>query len=257
MQGIHIIKQCPVYRSARVMQTEGLFDVEAKSKDVREWDVHLPIHEKEWKIGLIVGPSGCGKTVLITEMFPDNIVSGLSWPEEKSILDAFPNGMGIKEITSLLSSVGFSSPPSWLKPYHVLSNGEKFRVQMARVLAEKRDLAVVDEYTSVVDRTVAQIGSVAVSKTIRKGKGQFIAVTCHYDVIDWLQPDWVYCPIENRFEWRFLQPRPAIPIDIIRVHHSAWEYFKAHHYLTKSIHKGARCFVGVYNGRPAAFAAVM
>jgi ABC-type Mn2+/Zn2+ transport system ATPase subunit len=83
------------------------------------------------------------------------------------------------EITALLSSVGFSSPPSWLKPFHVLSNGEQFRVTLARILAEAPELAVVDEFTSVVDRTVAQIGSHALAKTVRAGNRCFVAVSAH------------------------------------------------------------------------------
>lgn len=257
MQSVSVIRQCEIKRTARVMQTEGLFDVPEKAQEVKEWNVDLPLEDKEWQIGLIVGPSGCGKSVIASEIFKDNIVDDFEWPEDQSIIDAFPFDMGIKDITGLLSSVGFSSPPSWLKPYRVLSNGERFRVNMARVLAENKELAVVDEFTSVVDRTVAQIGSSAIAKTIRKRGQKFIAVTCHYDVLEWLQPDWVYCPIENSFEWRFLQPRPEIKLDILRVHYSAWNYFKEHHYLTAGIHRAARCFVALWENRPVAFAGIM
>ena len=51
---------------------------------------------------------------------------------------AVVDGLGerpIKEITRLFTAVGFSSPPSWIKPYHVLSNGEQFRCDLARALA--------------------------------------------------------------------------------------------------------------------------
>jgi len=257
MQSVSIIRQCEIKRSARVMQTEGLFDVSEKAQEVKEWKIELPIEDKGWQIGVIVGPSGCGKSVIVSEIFKDNLIDDYNWPENESIVDAFPSDMGIKDITGLLSSVGFSSPPSWLKPYRVLSNGERFRVNMARVLAEKKDLAVVDEFTSVVDRTVAQIGSAAIAKTIRKGKQKFIAVTCHYDVMEWLQPDWVYCPVENNFEWRFLQRRPEIKLDILRVHYSAWDYFKEAHYLSGDIHKAARCFMGLWDDRPVAFAGIM
>ena len=33
----------------------------------------------------------------------------------------------------------------------------------------------------------------AISKDVRRSKKKFIAVTCHYDVVDWLEPDWVFC----------------------------------------------------------------
>src|SRR5439155_19760773 len=52
-------------------------------------------------------------------------------------------------------------------------------------------LPIFDEFTSVVDRTVAQIGSAAVAKTIRRSGKQLVAASCHYDVIEWLQPDWI------------------------------------------------------------------
>lgn len=91
-----------------------------------------------------------------------------------------------------LSSVGLASVPSWLKSYHVLSNGEKMRCDLARAILSKEKLFVFDEFTSVVDRNVAKIGSFAMQKAIRKTDKQFIAVTCHYDVEDWLLPDWVF-----------------------------------------------------------------
>ena len=78
-----------------------------------------------------------------------------------------------------------------MKPFSVLSTGEQFRVALARHLLSDDDPIVVDEFTSVVDRQVAHIGSIAVSKYVRKRDRKFIAVTCHYDVIEWLQPDWI------------------------------------------------------------------
>jgi hypothetical protein len=44
----------------------------------------------------------------------------------------------------------------------------------------------------VVDRVVAKVGSVAVAKAVRKAGRQFIAVTCHDDIIEWLEADWVF-----------------------------------------------------------------
>src|SRR5262249_54540089 len=150
-------------------------------------------------------PSGCGKSTIAKSFWPEKMAATQSWPKEQTILDAFPEEMSIKEIVQLLSSVGFSSPPYWLRPYHVLSTGQQFRVGLARLLAEHPDLAVVDEFTSVVDRTVAQIGSAALAKTVRSRNQKFIAVTCHEDVEPWLNPDWVYRPDVNQFTWRLLR----------------------------------------------------
>jgi hypothetical protein len=204
-----------------------------------------------------VGPSGCGKTTIARELFGASLVSGFDWPGDRSIVDAFPADMSIKDITGLLSSVGFSSPPSWLRPFCVLSNGEQFRATIARALAENCELTVIDEFTSVVDRTVAQIGSAAVAKTVRRRNQKLVAVSCHLDTLDWLQPEWVFEPATNHFQWRCLQRRPDIHLDIVRVHPATWELFKRHHYLDTQLHKAARCFVAFVKGQPAAFGSAL
>lgn len=243
-----------IARSPRVMQVEGMFDVPPSKRVELAWSVDLPVEERPWNVGLIVGPSGCGKTTMARHLFGQELAKTFTWNGAGSLLDDFPASLGIKDIVGLLSSVGFSSPPSWVRPFHVLSNGEQFRVTLARMLAELPDLAVVDEFTSVVDRTVAQIGSCALAKTVRRRNQKFVAVTCHEDVEEWLQPDWVYRPAEQRFAWRSLQRRPEIPLVIHRVVAStAWKLFKRHHYLTSHIHAGAVAFVAFWNERPVAF----
>ncbi len=102
-----------------------------------------------------------------------------------------PRAWGFVTSRSCSEALGFSSPPAWLRPFHLLSNGEQFRVTLARALAEMPELAVVDEFTSVVDRTVARIGSGAISRAVRRSGRRLVAVTCHYDVLPWLEPDWV------------------------------------------------------------------
>jgi len=47
------------------------------------------------------------------------------------VLDDFPEGLETGEITKALCSVGFASPPDWLKSYDCLSQGEKMRVDIA------------------------------------------------------------------------------------------------------------------------------
>src|SRR5215831_10541557 len=144
-----------VQESPRVLQIRGLFDLPASPTTGHEWDVKLPLQEKPWNIGLIVGPSGCGKSTIGRRMWPNHHNKTFEWPGRASILDSFPPDMGIKAIAEILSSVGFSSPPAWLRPFWVLSTGQQFRVTLAWLLAATPPgrLIVLDEYTSVVDRT--------------------------------------------------------------------------------------------------------
>lgn len=248
MPRVSCLRSVDIVRTPRVKQVEGMFDVAPCERSEVRLSADLPLEDRDWQIGLIVGPSGCGKSTLARELFPEALVSGFEWPAQNSIVDAFPTAMGIKDIVGLLSSVGFSSPPSWLRPFRALSNGEQFRVTIARALAESPELAVIDEFTSVVDRTVARIGSAAIARTIRRVSPggpvrRLVAVSCHYDIIDWLAPDWVYDPAAGEFQWRCLPGRPPIELEIARVHRAAWQLFKSHHYLSSDLHKGAKCFV--------------
>jgi len=245
----------PIIRTPRVLQLEGLFDLAPTEKTAQSWDVSLPLEERPWHIGLIVGPSGCGKSTIARRLWPYHLVQAPAWPCDRAVVDGFPNEVSIKDIVSLLSSVGFSSPPAWLRPFHVLSTGQQFRVTLARLLAEEPELAVMDEFTSVVDRTVAQIGAHALARTVRSRGQKFIAVTCHQDVEPWLNPDWVYRPDTGTFTWRLLQRRPAIKLRVCRVGREAWQLFKNHHYLSSALAPGAVCFGAFWRGRPVAFSA--
>lgn len=258
MSSARIVVRTPILRSPRVQQVEGIFDLRPSEQAELTWDVHLPLEERAWNIGLIVGPSGSGKTTIARAMFAEALRAAeaqADWPENRSVLDAFPADLPVKEVTALLSSVGFSSPPAWLRPFGVLSTGEKFRVGLARLLAACPDLAVVDEYTSVVDRTVAQVGSAALAKTVRRRHQKFVAITCHEDVEAWLAPDWVYRPAAGAFQWRCLQCRPDIVLSLVRVERSAWRLFQHHHYLSQSLAPAATVFLACWQGRPVAFSA--
>ena len=249
---MHILREIAIEETPRVMQIRGMFDLQTEKTSRLEWDVHLDL-PAQWNIGVIVGPSGCGKTTIAQELFRANLISHFQWAEDKSIVDCFPINCGIKEVVSLLSSVGFNSPPSWLRPFRVLSNGEQFRVIVARALAEQKDLVVLDEFTSVVDRNVAQIGSAAVAKSVRRRNQKLIAVSCHYDILPWLEPDWVYEPATDTLTIGRLLRRPEIKLEIFRVHYAAWQIFRKHHYLDTNLSRSAACFLAQWNEVPVAF----
>lgn len=239
----------------RVKQVSSLFDVPPTEKVSQSWSGSLDLSD-DWQIGLIVGPSGCGKTTIAEHLFGKP--KSLKWGA-KSVIDDFDKALSVEEIANACSSVGFNTIPSWMKPFHVLSNGEKFRVEMARLLAEtKSELVVVDEFTSVVDRQVARVASYAVGKFVRKSPGRrFIAVSCHDDIVDWLQPDWIFRPETMTLERRSLQRRPEISIEISRVSSEAWRIFSKFHYLTAEQNKSARGFALWANGQLAAYSSVL
>jgi energy-coupling factor transporter ATP-binding protein EcfA2 len=258
MQATHIVKEIEINRTFRVAQVASMFDVPLENKARQEWQVNLPLEDfPEWQIGLIIGPSGCGKSTIARELWPSNYICNYNWDNSLSVLDNFPKALSAKEITAAFTLVGFSSPPEWIKPYSVLSTGQRMRCDLARALLQD-NLIVFDEFTSVVDRNVAKIGSMALSKAIRKKEGkQFIAVTCHEDVLEWLDPDWVYEPQTNSFSRRLLRQRPQLNLEIYRTTFKSWVLFEKYHYLSNSISKAAQCFIAFLENKPVAFLALL
>ena len=240
----------------------GTFDLE--SNHVKEHfvgDIKLP---QDWSIGLIVGNSGTGKTTIAKELFPDSYITNFEYHAE-TVLDDMPKNCSVEEITKAFNAVGFSSPRSWLKPYHVLSGGEKMRCDLARAMLTDNDMFVFDEFTSVVDRNVAKIGSFAIQKAIRKnGKKRMIAVGCHFDVEDWLLPDWVFDTNTMSFRTCEAQKknRPECEFRIFEVKGIEekkyyWSLFGKYHYLSHTHNYAARVFIGTLNGDVCSFVSVL
>ncbi len=188
MSTFNIVRKNNVSKTFRVAQVMSDFDVKLEhSNEQFIGNIDLP---ENWNIGLICGGSGTGKTTIVNELFKDNIITSFNWTDD-SVLDNMPKDISTKDIEKMFYAVGFGSVPSWLKPYKVLSNGEKMRVDLARALLEK-DFIVFDEFTSVVDRQVAKTACIAINKAIKNTNKKFIAVSCHKDIIEWLQPDWLF-----------------------------------------------------------------
>lgn len=260
MPRLDVVRTSRVDVTPRLLQIGSMFDVEVDGVSSERWQVDVNL-DRPWSVGLIVGPSGCGKSTLARELFGDQVIEGFDWPESRAMIDGFADGVPIDEIVGSLTSVGFSSPPHWLRPFAVLSNGEKFRATMARALVEAKQaegrVVVIDEFTSLVDRQVARVASHAVQKTARRLGTQFVAVTCHHDIVDWLDPDWILEPGQGPPQWRSLRRRPTVPCEIYRVDRSAWASLSKYHYLSHDLHKGAACFGAYVEGRLVAFAAML
>lgn len=241
--------------TARMRQVSSMFDAPIEKKATRTWSGDVPIEDRDWSIGLIVGPSGAGKSTVARQMF--GAEHRVAW-DDRSVIDSFDASLSVEQVSNALSAVGFNTIPAWLRPYGTLSNGEKFRCDLARTIVSPDRLVWVDEFSSVVDRQVAKIGSHALARFVRSQPGRrFVAVGCHYDVIDWLQPDWILDPANMAFAWRSVQRRPSIDGIVKRASRSLWSVFAPYHYMSAELSSSARCFSLDVAGRPVAFAAIL
>lgn len=194
-----------------------------------------PLIPADFSIGLILGPSGSGKSLLLRQF---GIEDNHEWNPEKAIVSHFASP---EDALDRLMAVGLNSIPSWCRPFHVLSNGEQFRANLARKL---KDGAVIDEFTSVVDRNVAKAASVAMRRYVdRKGLKNIVLASCHYDILDWLRPDWYFDTVDGILhDGRSLQ-RPSIEIRIYPCSKDTWSMFAKHHYLTEDFNKAAKAYL--------------
>lgn len=188
-------KKSEIEETFRVQKVRSAFDYQQK-ESVEQFKGRI-VFPKKWQIGAIVGASGTGKTTIANKIFKDELSQKLVY-KSKSVIDDMPKDCSVDEITKMFYAVGFGSVPSWLKPFSVLSNGEKMRVELANRLLNN-DMSVFDEFTSVVDRNVAKTMCIATKKTMSKMPNKkLVVVSCHYDILDWLQPDWVFDTNENK-----------------------------------------------------------
>jgi ABC-type ATPase with predicted acetyltransferase domain len=142
----------------------------------------------EYNIGMIVGASGSGKSQILKQYFNINLEEVVAeWCGDKAIVSHFDTP---DEAIEKLFACGLASVPTLCKPFHILSNGEKYRANVARQL---KDNMILDEFTSEVNRETAKSLSVALSKYIRqKNIRNVVLSSCHKDIIEWIEPDWVF-----------------------------------------------------------------
>ena len=234
------------------------FDIQNRE----ETSVKIPINFAEcktfdWNIGVIYGGSGTGKTTLLKEF---GNLSSCKFDDEKPLISNF-DWLEPKEATFLLSAMGLASVPTWLRPFSLLSNGEQYRAELAYKVgkAKENEVVLIDEFTSVVDRDVAKAMSNALQKYIRRTNKKIILASCHFDIMEWLLPDWTYSPLKGKVEKHDfrLSKRPKIELQIFRCRYETWNLFKQHHYLSEDLNKASQCYVFLWNDKPIAFVGIL
>lgn len=209
----------------------------------------MDMPKNEFNIGLIVGHSGSGKSTLLKRFGKEQ---NPLWTKNKPIVSHFDTA---EDAQSKLYSVGLNSIPTWFRPYNTLSTGEKYRADLARKLENN---AVIDEFTSVVDRSVAKSCSTAIHKYIKNSDIKSVVfASCHYDIVDWLQPDWVYDTLSQSYLARGSLCRPEIKIQVLPCRREAWAIFRNHHYLTENINKSAKYWLCLWGSNIVGFTSAL
>jgi len=157
----------------------------------------FPVYSSfELEIGLddvvyITGPSGSGKSVLLRALKAElgplvadmaDVEVGLGVP----IVDTV--GRDVDEAIRLLTTAGLSDVFLWLRTYEELSDGQRYRYRLARLLESGAQIWMCDEFCSTLDRDTAKVVAFSIQKVARRlGKGLIVATT-HTDLFEDLRP---------------------------------------------------------------------
>lgn len=189
-KSIDITLQSEIFNNFRCKMACDSLDIDIEKKSVHHLKIdNIDIPDK-WNIGLVYGASGSGKTTLIQHLFGQDIFqSGMN--ENEPIINQLPDEMNYEECANILNGIGLNSVVCWVRPVKTLSNGQKARAEAALLMTSKNEIVFIDEWTSVVDRTVAKAMSHCVQKFARKFNKKIIICSCHYDILEWVNPDWM------------------------------------------------------------------
>ena len=241
-----------VGNSYRCQKAADSVNLKTDQKDRHHLEVGLDL-KTPYNIGLIYGPSGSGKTTLAIQMFGNNF-DAFEIDKDKCIIDQFPDDMEYASIVDSLTGMGLTSIPCWIRPFKTLSNGQQARAVAAIRMASAEELVVIDEWTSVVDRAVAKAMSLKIQKEARRKKKRVIILSCHYDIIEWLNPDWlVDCSTSEYKDRRLLvdgfEREEKLEFQISECKKKSWSFFSKYHYLSHNLAPKTDYTFGIYHDK--------
>lgn len=250
---IEIKLKSEIYKSFRCQVAANSLDIDAEKKSIHHLIIENVKLPSDWNVGLIYGASGSGKTTLATNIFGKDIFKTIL-DEDKPIIEQFPLEYSYEDCANILNGIGLNSVPCWIRPVKTLSNGQKARAEAALLMCLNNEYVFIDEWTSVVDRTVAKAMSLCVSKFAKKNNKKIILLSCHYDILEWLQPDWLIDCNKQKFELPktddfFFTKREQLEFTIKEVERSTWKYFSKYHYLSELLPGGKIFLYGLFHGQ--------
>lgn len=250
MQNFKLTLASPVATSFRATKAANSLDIDVEKKSVHTFEVQADL-DSPFNIGLIVGASGSGKTTLAKHIYGENCFKEIL-DMTKPVIDQFPASMTYDECAAMLCGVGLTAVPCWIRPAYTLSNGQRARAECALQMArDDIPMIVIDEWTSVVDRTVAKVMSHCIQKHARKTGKKIVLLSCHYDVLEWFNPDWVIDANKQAYEnrrllWQNYQRTEQLKFEIYETDRSTWKYFSRYHYLSDSYPGGYTKTYGLF-----------
>ncbi len=184
----------------------------------------------------ITGPSGSGKSVLLREMARqlegEEEFGGVVRDSDIRIDDRMlieQVGRDTSEAIRILNSVGLGDAFLYLRRYEELSDGQKYRFRLAKMLDSGMGTWVADEFCSTLDRVTAKVVAYCVQKAARRLGKTLIVSTAHEDLIEDFNPDLLIRKMHGEsVEVRYLnpEPRPCSLLKRVRIEPGGFEDYE-------------------------------
>jgi ABC-type Mn2+/Zn2+ transport system ATPase subunit len=253
MQTYEVTLKCDPPTDFYCVKAANSVDLDIEKKLTHHLTIRADL-DTPYNVGLIIGASGTGKTTLAKQIWGEDCFDALLKPDH-AVISQFDDSYSYDERVAFLSGVGLASPTCWIAPAKTLSNGQQARAEAALQMARlDGKFTVIDEFTSVVDRTVAKAMSHAVQKHARKVGKTIVLLSCHYDIVEWLNPDWIIdCNTHDYLDRRLLCPGFTRSEELVfgvrqLTDSKSWKVFSKYHYLTDTLPPGKTFMFGLFSG---------
>lgn len=149
-------------------------------------------------IVLLTGPSGSGKSSVLRGIAQqaDQVVwvGEGRFPPGRAIVESVAPRAPLAQALEILTACGLGEPRLWVRQFGDLSDGERFRVCLARAIgasfgADRTQPIFCDEFTAILHRRMAKAVAYNLRKLVARHKLALVVATTHDDIIDDLQPD--------------------------------------------------------------------
>ncbi len=184
-----------VEQTDRVLEVAEAFGLGLEDRDFVIYD-NLEIEAQAGDVIYINGQSGSGKSLVLRELASQLMGRGYKVAnlddiqfENVPLVDQI--GKDTNDAIRLLSLAGLNDAYLLVRKPNQLSDGQRYRFRLAKVIESNADVWVADEFCAVLDRDTAKVVSFNVQRTARKVGAMVIVATTHTDLVPDLKPSLV------------------------------------------------------------------
>lgn len=193
-----------VVRSTRVLEVAEAFGLGLEEKEFTVYN-GFQVEVKQGDVVYITGQSGSGKSLLLRELHRqiglEQEVANIDTVELKEIPLIDQVGTNTDEAIKILSMAGLNDAYLFIRKPSELSDGQRYRFRVAKLLESKARVWVADEFGAVLDRTTAKAVSLNVRRFAASVGATLIVATTHKDLREELAPT-LY--VDKRFKDKIL-----------------------------------------------------